>query len=462
VKKVRLVGNGRTQYHAGVTYSPTPSREELLVLLHIIGMLDWQYVHIDEKRAFLNAKHAGDNSVFAKFRGESQIYRVNNALYGLKTSPRDYNNEVATRLEGMGFKRLHLCSCMFVKRSESGAVVIIYDYVDDFVVTGSDTGVLNEFVSEFRDKVTTTEPIWNASMILGMELSRIREKRVILVRMAGKIEELAELHKVTEGRVKRVPMPQHGYIIDDYEYENMREEFGRFLDKAEVTEYLKLVGSLLWLTGVRLDIIFSVMYLTWFTKKPRVHHLNMAVYTVNYLYNTRDVPLVLGGRGQLKLIAYTDSSLGTGPQSRSVSGQFVRLGENAGGVFAKSTASHTVRLSSFESELDAASSAIKTVSKLMNRIREIGFELKDTPILYSDNEAMIQFVHGEGVAKGVRHMELRMWYTREQYKKGEVKLEFMPGAQITADKFTKLGTKEEVSQFMYDVQGLKLLEDEKE
>jgi hypothetical protein len=38
----------------------------------------------------------------------------------------------------------------------------------------------------------------------------------------------------------------------------------------------------------------------------------------------------------------------------------------------------------------------------------------------------------------------------------------MPGAQITADKFTKLGTKEEVSQFMYDVQGLKLLEDEKE
>ena len=88
--------------------------------------------------------------------------------------------------------------------------------------------------------------------------------------------------------------------------------------------------------------------------------------------------------------------------------------------------------------------------------------MKDTPILYSDNEAMIQFVHGEGVAKGVRHMELRMWYTREQYKKGEVKLEFMPEAQITADKFTKLGTKEEVSQFMYDVQGLKLLEDEKE
>ena len=34
VKQVRIVGDGRTQFHAGETYSATPSREELLILYH--------------------------------------------------------------------------------------------------------------------------------------------------------------------------------------------------------------------------------------------------------------------------------------------------------------------------------------------------------------------------------------------------------------------------------------------
>ena len=35
VHKVRLVGDGRTHYHAGETYSATPSGEELLILLRV-------------------------------------------------------------------------------------------------------------------------------------------------------------------------------------------------------------------------------------------------------------------------------------------------------------------------------------------------------------------------------------------------------------------------------------------
>lgn len=37
VYKVRLVGDGRTHYNAGDCYSATPTREELLILFHIIG-----------------------------------------------------------------------------------------------------------------------------------------------------------------------------------------------------------------------------------------------------------------------------------------------------------------------------------------------------------------------------------------------------------------------------------------
>ena len=70
---------------------------------------------------------------------------------------------------------------------------------------------------------------------------------------------------------------------------------------------------------------------------------------------------------------------------------------------------------------------------------------------------MINFVKGEGVAKGVRHMELRMWYTREEYQKKNADLEYMQGIKIPADKLTKLGGVHDHQEFAKDIQGLKLL-----
>jgi hypothetical protein len=73
VHKVRLVGNGKTQYKAGATYSPTPSREEFLLLLHIIAVNDWVYVHIDEVRAFLSASYKGATPVYARLAKDQRL-----------------------------------------------------------------------------------------------------------------------------------------------------------------------------------------------------------------------------------------------------------------------------------------------------------------------------------------------------------------------------------------------------
>eukprot|EP01041_Mallomonas_annulata_P013096 gene13096-27648_t len=76
VYKVRLVGDGRDHHHAGETYSATPSREELFVILHVIAALDWDYAHIDEIRAFLNAPYNGKYKAFTKFRGDNKYYSI--------------------------------------------------------------------------------------------------------------------------------------------------------------------------------------------------------------------------------------------------------------------------------------------------------------------------------------------------------------------------------------------------
>jgi hypothetical protein len=119
VKQVRLVADGRQHNLHGATYAPTPSREELLMLMHIMAVHDMDYFHVDEIRAFLNAmKQDNDKfTTYVKFGGDSKYYQILNALYGLKTAPRDYQDATVTKLVGnLGFKRLHLCSCIYVRR----------------------------------------------------------------------------------------------------------------------------------------------------------------------------------------------------------------------------------------------------------------------------------------------------------------------------------------------------------
>ena len=459
VKKVRLVGDGRTHYGATATYSATPSREELLVILHLVAKFKWSLVHIDEVRAFLNATYKGEKVVYAKLKGVERYYEILKALYGLKTSPRDYGTEVDERLRLMRFKPLLMSPKLYVLRDlDDGSLILVYDFVDDFIMTGNNVTKLQATVEKFRELCTTTPPIWDPTNVLGMELVRDYSNNTIRIYMRDKIRELAERFNMTNSKIKHVPIPQSGYLVHDHHFDELSEEKKALLDKKGREKYMQIVGSLIWLNGVRLDIIFATTYLSWFTMAPRQHHMDMALYVVSYLYHSIDIPLVLGGNDDVGIIGATDASLGTGPKGRSISSVFMRLGSKSGGVIAKSNAGHTVSLSSFEAELDACSRGMKVMRFLVNLLKQLSID-QNQPVLNCDNQAMIGFVKGEGVAKGVRHMELRMWYTREQYRMHNFNLEHMSGKIIPADKFTKLGDRLDHQEFLRDVQGLGLLLD---
>jgi len=458
VRKVRLVCNGKTQYHAGATYSPTPSREEFYVLLHLIATLNWEFAHIDESRAFLTAKYKGETPVLAKFQGDKNKYwNILGALYGLKTSPRDYGTEVIKRLNTFGFHKLHHCSSIHKKITENNHVIFAYVFVDDFIMTGSSKEETQRAIDQYRTVATTTEPSWDPENTLGHNLHRDRETNTISVDLSHKIEEIAEFLNLTNEKSRHTPMPILGYIVNpDDIAELVSDDAAENLTKSGISLYMKIVGTLIWLLGVRLDIVFSVLYLSWHTKNPKRHHLNMAKKVVIYLFTTKSVPLILGGKGDIEIMVSTDSSYGTGPKGRSISGHLVRLHPKAGAVSAKSHASRYVRLSTFESELEGLTTAVKTLKRLINVITEL-YNANIKVTLESDNLAMINFVKGEGVAKGVRHMELRMYYTREQYSQGFYELIHTKGTELAADKLTKLGSRKDHRIFMENIQGLRLL-----
>lgn len=79
--------------------------------------------------------------------------------------------------------------------------------------------------------------------------------------------------------------------------------------------------------------------------------------------------------------------------------------------------------------------------------------------LWTDNEALSDFVNGDRVAKAVRSMELRMWFAQEHVKMGNVKVNFMRGKEIPSDKLTKITSVKEFEDFRYFVMGTFLLDE---
>lgn len=463
VNKVRLVADGRAQKNPGNVYASTPTREELLVMIQYAASMGWSIVHIDEMRAFLTAEYQGDQKAYAKLRGDPKFYDIIGALYGLRTSPRDY--QLKTRHElvtTLGYRRLSMVGNVFVKTTEH-AIIFIYTYVDDFIIMGSEISAVEEAITAIRKIITTTPPIWDPTNLLGMQITWYRDKQIVCITMVDKITTVYNkfqhlISNYGNNRNKKTPMPVNGYIVG--ELDKLPEQKQQKLNKQELDTYMALVGSFIWITGVRFDSLLATVYLSWQTKDARQHHLEMAVYLMQYLYNSKDMPLVLGGKAEMHLTGYVDASLGTGPKGRSIIGEIYKLNPDAGAICAKSSTSLAVDLSSFEAELEGVCKGFKSISRIDNIITEMNILMESNITLWSDNLAMIDFVKGQNMIKGARHMSLRLFYVREKYTISRVKLGFLEGANMPADKLTKLACEEQHNHFCKQVMGLKLMNNE--
>jgi hypothetical protein len=295
------------------------------------------------------------------------------------------------------------------------------------------------------------------------EYIRNWDTNTLEVSVAPKIVEMAQKWGMNECRPKLVTIPQSGYIVNPIDIESqLGSEAYQLLDEKGIKQYMQMVGSFIWIAGVRMDIALAVTYLSWFNKEPRVHHMTMAYHLLAYLYHSREVPLVLGGKGPLKIEAYCDSSYATGPRCRSVTGIIVRLGDTAGTIIAKAKAcAVSVKTSSFESELDATNDTIKAVMRVNHMCTEMEFAVNGTsvlydkhlPVVYNDNEKSVEFCNDRAGVKQAKHIDVRQWFAQEQIAMKTVELVHMKGVVMPADRLTKPCSKDQQTEFRKFVMG---------
>lgn len=371
-KKARLVAKGfQVPYEEGgeFSYAPVCRLPTIRILMSKAIQNDWKLRQIDVPTAFLNGLL--DQDVYIKkpkgLKNSSKYFKLNRALYGLRSAPKCWNlkfNEVMSKLH---FKRSDYDFCLYLKDN-----VYLVLFVDDALITGSDKQVkqlLKDLHTEFKVKV-----IDEVSSFLGMEISHNEQSL-------------------------KVCQPK---IID-----RLLKEFGMenfHLDEDNLIEnvpYRRLVCSLMYISLVtRPDIAYSVSYLSRYLDKPTTQAWNAAKRVLRYLRSTKHLGLRYMKRPN-GLEGMCDADWGGDRQTRkSVSG-FVCF--HAGNPIAwHSRKQNCVALSSMEAEYISAGSAAQELVNLKGILSEFG-ECLTNVILNVDNLSAISMMKTYENSKRGKH-----------------------------------------------------------
>lgn len=104
---------------------------------------------------------------------KAQVCRLRRSLYGLKQAPRSWFTKFGQILHQLGFHQSSNDPSMFIRRSAAGIIILLV-YVDDIIITGTDTSGIQQF-KESLHSYFQMKDLGNLTYFLGLEVHRSSE-----------------------------------------------------------------------------------------------------------------------------------------------------------------------------------------------------------------------------------------------------------------------------------------------
>ncbi|CAL2254019.1 unnamed protein product [Prunus armeniaca] len=380
--KARLVVKGYAQ-KPGIdfneTFAPVARLDTIRTHIALAAQKGWKLYQLDVKSAFLNGVLKEEVYVdqldgFVTTNYEDKMYKLKKALYGLKQAPRALYEEINAYLISCGYVRSTSEATLYCKTKEDSETLIVSIYVDDIVYTGSSGELIAEFKSEMMRRYEMTD-LGLLYHFLGMAV--IQTESCIFINQ--KKYALTLLNKFGLKQCKPVSTP----LVAS---EKLCKEDGS--DLANESEYRQIVGSLLYLTATRPDIMFAASLLARFMHCPTKKHYGTAKRVLRYIQGTIDFGIEYHKGKEVVLIGYCDSDWsGSQDDMRSTSGYAFSFGS---GVFSwASVKQHNVALSTTEAEYVSASEATTQAIWLRFVLKDFGeLQTEATPLMVDNTSAI--------------------------------------------------------------------------
>jgi hypothetical protein len=176
--KARWVVRGFTQRAGtdfGKTFTPVVKPATIRTVLTIAASRRWSTCQLDVSNAFLHGtlqEHVlcQQPSGFVDAARPNAVCLLDKSLYGLRQAPRAWFNRFAAFVIRIGFTLTRSDSSLFVLRRCSEIVYLLF-YIDDIVLTGSSTALLQEIIRRLQAEFAVKD-LGALSFFLGIDVKR--------------------------------------------------------------------------------------------------------------------------------------------------------------------------------------------------------------------------------------------------------------------------------------------------
>jgi ribonuclease HI len=409
-------------------FAPVGKYTTLRSLMALTAEHDLHLHMLDFKTAFLNGEL--EETVYVtqppgfNLGDGALVCKLNRALYGLHQAPRAWHQRLSKELDTHGFKVSEADAGLYIFAGEEDTCYVLV-YVDDILMAAKELATINK-VKQILMEAFEARDLGEATLFLGITITRDRTNKLVKLAQARLITELLERFGMREANPRSVPLSAGTRLTQDE---------GEPLDTS-VYPYSTLIGSLLYLSiCTRPDIAQAVGVLSKYMARPTTAHWAAAKGVLRYVAGTKDYGITYGGIGDTKIIGYCDADFaGDIDTRRSTTGYVFTIG--GGAVSWSSRRQATVAASTTEAEYMAAAAAVKEALWL----RHLAADLKinaGTITIYGDNQGAIKLLKNPIASQRSKHIDVVYHFARERVARKEVEFIYIGTEEMIADMLTK-------------------------
>ncbi|GJS51507.1 putative ribonuclease H-like domain-containing protein, partial [Tanacetum coccineum] len=426
--KARLVAQGHRQ-EEGIDYdevfAPVARIEAIRLFLAFASFMGFIVYQMDVKSAFLYGTideevYVSQPPGFVDPDHPTKVYKVVKALYGLHQAPRAWYATLSTFLEKHGYKRGTIDKTLFIRRNKKD-IMLVQVYVDDIIFGSTNKSWCDEFEALMQSRFQMSS-MGELTFFLGLQVKQNKEG--IFISQDKYVAEILKKFDLVNVKAAITPMETKLPLTKD------EEAFD-----VDVHLYRSMIGSLMYLTASRPDIMYAVCVCSRFQVTPKTSHLNAVKRIFKYLKGKPNLGLWYPRDSPLDLEAFSNSDYGGSNLDRkSTIGGCQFLGQRLISWQCKNQT--IVATSTTEAEYVAAANCCGQVLWVQNQLLDYGFNFMNTKI-HIDNESTICIVKNPVYHSKTKHIEIRHHFIRDCYEKKLISVEKIHTDLNVADLLTK-------------------------
>nr|GEW12971.1 hypothetical protein [Tanacetum cinerariifolium] len=265
--KARIVTQGHTQ-EEGIDYeevfAPVARIEAIRLFLAYASFIRFMVYQMDVKSAFLYGTI------------EEEVY----VCQPLGFEDLDHPNKRYNRSN-------------FIYQEAEGDILLVQIYVDDIIFGATNKDLCRSFEKLMKDKFQMSS-MGELTLFLGLQVKQ--KKDGIFISQDKYVAEILRKFGLTKGKSASTPIDTEKPLLKDLDGEDV-----------DVHTYRLMIGSLMYLTSSRPDIMFAVCACTRFQVTPKASHLHAVKRIFRYLKGKPPLGLWYSKDSPFDPVAYSDS-----------------------------------------------------------------------------------------------------------------------------------------------------------